>query len=285
MIYRHPHQQRSPAWLQRLTKSLTQRLTKSGQLSSLFICGLALSWGIGQQAQAASPESAPADLVAVLEQIETAATAGDVNAVMQSYSASFTNADGFTYDTLQAALQTLWERYDNLTYRVELQSWEPADNGYTAETLTYIEGTQSATQTAGTRPQRLESVIRSQQTFQDGKIVSQTTLSERNQVSSGENPPTVNVILPEQVGTGESYDFDAIVAEPLGQQYLLGAVVEEGVTATDFFTGRPVELELLSAGGLFKVGEAPASPDSRWLSAFLVREDGMTVITRRLRVE
>jgi hypothetical protein len=281
-----PERQRPAVWLQSATKSLTQCLIKTRQLSSLFVCGLALSWGIGQQAQAASPESAPADLVAALEQIETAASAGDVNAVMQSYSASFTNADGFTYDSLQAALQTLWERYDNITYRVELQSWEPADNGYTAETLTYIEGTQSASlQTAGTQPQRLDSVIRSQQTFQDGKIISQTTLSERNQVSSGENPPTVNVILPEQVGTGESYDFDAIVTEPLGQQYLLGAAVEEGVTATDFFTGRPLELELLSAGGLFKVGEAPASPDSRWLSALLVREDGMTVITRRLRVE
>ena len=73
--------------------------------------------------------------------------------------------------------------------------------------------------------------------------------------------------------------------EPLGNRYLLGAAVEEGTTATDFFTGRPVELELLSAGGLFKIGEAPSTPDSRWVSALLVREDGLTVITRRLQVE
>ncbi|MEL7521081.1 MAG: nuclear transport factor 2 family protein, partial [Cyanobacteria bacterium J06553_1] len=166
-------------------------------------------------------------------------------------------------------------------YRVELQSWEQADNGYTAETVTYIDGTQTVDGQAMT----LESVIRSEQTFVAGKVVSQETLSERNQVTSGDMPPTVSVILPEQVTPGESYDFDAIVMEPLGNRYLLGAAIEEGVTATDFFAGRPIELELLAAGGLFKIGEAPEAPDSRWVSALLVREDGLTVVTRRLRVD
>ncbi|MGC1307887.1 MAG: nuclear transport factor 2 family protein [Phormidesmis sp.] len=245
-----------------------------------FLCGLALVGGGGRQAQAASPESAPADLISAIEQIEAAATAGDVTAVMQGYSPSFTNEDGFTYETLPAALQTLWDQYNNLTYRVELQSWDSANGGYEAETVTYISGSQ----VSNGQPVQLESVIRSQQTFADGKITSQATLSERNQVTSGAMPPTVSVILPEQVDAGESYDFDVIVMEPLGNQYLLGAAIDEGVSADDFFTGRPVTLELLAAGGLFKVGEAPATADSRWVSALLVREDGVTVVTRRLRV-
>ncbi len=254
---------------------------KRCQLTASFICGLAMTWTVGgNYAQAASPETAPADLVTALDSIEAAATAGDISAVMQSYSPSFTNDDGFTYDTLSTALETLWERYSGLTYRVELQSWERAGEGYTAETVTYISGTQI---TDG-QPTQLESVIRSEQSFVGGKVVSQKTLSERNQVTSGQTPPTVSVILPEEVKTGESYDFDAIVMEPLGDRYLLGAAVEEGTTAEDFFAGRPVELELLAAGGLFKVGEAPTTTDSRWVSALLVREDGVTVITRRLRV-
>ena len=256
------------------------------QLASAFICGVALSWGlsgglIGQRsAVAASPSTAPAELIATLEQIEAAASAGDTEAVMQNYSPAFTNDDGFTYETLVPALEMLWSQYSDLNYRVELQSWEPANGGYIAETVTYISGTQI---TDG-QPTQLESVIRSEQTFEAGKIVSQQTLSERNQVTSGNTPPTVSVILPEQVDSGESYDFDAIVLEPLGNRYLLGAAIEEGTTSTDFFTGRPVELELLAAGGLFKIGEAPTSADSRWVSALLVREDGLTVITRRLRV-
>jgi len=256
------------------------------RLQLAFVCGLALSWSLGseltgtQSAQAASPDTAPAELVTALEQIEAAASAGDTSAVMQNYSSTFTNDDGFTYETLAPALEMLWAQYSNLNYRVELQSWEPTSDGYTAETVTYISGTQI---TDG-QPTQLESVIRSEQTFAGGQIISQKTLSERNQVTSGNTPPTVSVILPEQVESGESYDFDAIVLEPLGNRYLLGAAIEEGTTSADFFTGRPVELELLAAGGLFKIGEAPTSADSRWVSALLVREDGLTVVTRRLRV-
>ncbi|MEL6815975.1 MAG: hypothetical protein AAFP03_14375, partial [Cyanobacteria bacterium J06598_3] len=209
---------------------------KTGRIASVFLTGLALALGTQHMAQAASPETAPAELVGAIERIETAASAGDVEAVMAGYSPEFANEDGFTYETLPAALEMLWSRYDTLTYRVELQSWEPEGTGYSAETLTYINGTQV---TDG-QPMALESVIRSQQSFVGGKIMSQETLSERNQVTSGTTPPTISVILPEQVNTGESYDFDAIVMEPLGNRYLLGAAVEEGVSATDFFTGRPV---------------------------------------------
>ncbi|MGD1897009.1 MAG: nuclear transport factor 2 family protein [Phormidesmis sp.] len=275
MLHRQPRLQ---TWL--------QKHCRIQQFVSATLCGLAfsLSGGInfgGNDAKAASPDTAPADLVAAIEQIEAAASAGDVAAAMAAYSPTFTNEDGFTYETLEAALQTLWSRYDELTYRVELQSWEPTEGGFIAETLTYIDGTQMV----DGQPTVLESIIRSAQTYENGKIVSQETLSERNQVASGNQPPTVSVILAEQVTPGEQYDFDAIVVEPLGNRYLLGAAVEEGTTATDFFTGRPLELELLAAGGLFKIGEAPSEPDSRWVSALLVREDGLTVVTRRLQVE
>lgn len=242
--------------------------------------GLALSLSLATEATAASAQSAPRELTAAIESMEAAASARDIGAVMRGYSPEFSHEDGFTYDTLEDALQTFWNSYTTLSYRVELQSWEPTSDGYVAETVTYVNGTQID----NGQSSELESVIRSQQTYRDGKIVSQETLSERNQTTSGEKPPSVSVILTEQVERGEQYDFDAIVLEPLGDRYLLGGVLDEGATATDFFTGRPVELELLSAGGLFKVGEAPAAPDSRWVSALLVRDDGMTVITRRLQV-
>lgn len=242
--------------------------------------GVALSLSLTPSAKAVSAESAPSELTAAIESMETAASARDLPSVMSGYSPDFSNEDGFTYDTLETALQTFWDSYTTLSYRVELQSWEPTSDGFLAETVTYVSGTQIDSG----QSRELESVIRSQQTYQDGKIVSQETLSERNQTTSGEQPPSVSVILAEQVDRGEKYDFDAIVLEPLGDRYLLGGVIEEGATATDFFTGRPVELELLSAGGLFKIGEAPETPDSRWVSALLVRDDGVTVVTRRLQV-
>ncbi|MEM6253852.1 MAG: nuclear transport factor 2 family protein [Cyanobacteria bacterium P01_D01_bin.156] len=232
-------------------------------------------------AQAAPPETAPLFLVNALEQIETASNTQDIEAVMALYADDFTNNDGFNYATLEATLPQLWERYDTLNYRVELQSWEETSNGnIVAETVTYIEGVQ-------TTPRRLnlESVIRSRQEFQDNQITSQEILSERNQLNSANPSQEIVVILPEQVAPEASYSFDAIVQEPLGERYLLGAALEEGTTAEDFFTPRPLDLELLAAGGLFKLGDAPESEDNLWVSGLLVREDSLMVITRRLRVE
>lgn len=247
-------------------------------LFSLGVLGISV---YSLSAYAAPPETAPAALVNALEQIEAASNDQDIDAVMAFYSDGFTNNDGFSYETLQVTLPQLWERYDSLNYRVELQSWEELEGGgYIAETVTYIDGVQ-------TTPRRLnlESVIHSRQEFMGAQITSQEILSERNQLNSEATPPEVVVILPERVVPGDSYGFDAIVKEPLGERYLLGAALDEGTTAEDFFTPRPLDLELLSAGGLFKLGDTPEAADNLWVSGLLVREDGMVVITRRLRVE
>ncbi len=246
-------------------------------LCSLSVLGMSL---FGLTAQAASPETAPIALVNALDQIESASNEQDIEGVMALYADGFTNNDGFSYETLKATLPQLWERYDTLTYRVELQSWEEANGGYVAETVTYIDGIQ-------TTPRRLtlESVIHSRQQFIGNRITSQEVLSERNQLSSDATPPEVVVILPERVEPGDSYGFDAIVQEPLGERYLLGAALDEGTTAADFFIPRPLDLELLSAGGLFKLADAPTVADNLWVSGLLIRDDGLILITRRLRVE
>ena len=267
-----------------LCRSWLQFRSKCQQIASPIVIGIAsgfaISIGAVSAAKAIPADSAPPELTAAIESMETAASERDLGAVMNGYSPSFTHEDGFTYDTLETALQTFWDSYTTLSYRVELQSWEPISTGFLAETVTYVSGTQ----VENGQSKALESVIRSRQSYEDGLITSQETLSERNQLTSGEKPPSVSVILAEQVESGEEYDFDAIVLEPLGNRYLLGGVIDEDVTATDFFAGRPVELELLTAGGLFKIGEAPDTPDSRWVSALLVREDGVTIVTRRLQV-
>ena len=285
MALRRPWLQLRPRHQQIVTTAVTRMANRlagrlAGGLVSGLASGLVLGLCVAPSAKAASAESAPPELSAAIDSMETAASAKDLAAVMDGYSPDFSNEDGFTYSTLETALQTFWDSYSTLSYRVELQSWEPIASGFVAETVTYVSGTQINNGLG----RELESVIRSQQTYQNGKIVSQETLSERNQVTSGEQPPSVSVILAEQVERGEKYDFDAIVLEPLGDRYLLGGVIDEGVSATDFFAGRPLELELLSAGGLFKIGEAPEMPDSRWVSALLVRDNGMTVVTRRLQV-
>jgi hypothetical protein len=213
-------------------------------------------------------------------QIDTAANKHDLQGVMQFYSPNFANSDGLTRQSLEQALTQLWKRYPNLTYQTELKSWKKQGNGFLAETSTRITGTQKL----GDRDYKLDSALRSQQQFENQKIVRQDILAEQSQITSGSNPPKVTLSLPDRVNVGESFNFDAVVQEPVGSEILLGTALEEPVKPDGYLNPTVANLELLSAGGIFKVGRAPATPEPRWLSAVLVRHDGTTMITKRLQV-
>jgi hypothetical protein len=92
------------------------------------------------------------------------------------------------------------------------------------------------------------------------------------------------VNLPEQVRVGQPYNFDVIVKEPLGNNLLLGTALEEQIKPERFTKPADLKLELLSAGGIFKLGKAPLKEDNRWVSAVLIREGGMIMVTQRLQV-
>ena len=84
---------------------------------------------------------------------------------------------------------------------------------------------------------------------------------------------------------GEKYNFDVIVNEPLGDNVLLGAVKEERTASGLYLNPTALELEPLPAGGIYKVATAPLLPESNWLSAIVVRGDGITMVTQRVKVE
>lgn len=232
------------------------------------------------QVYAATPQTAPPTLTQLLTQIDTAANQHNARSVMQFYSPNFTHSDGLTRQTMEKTLTQLWQRYPQLNYRTQLQSWKPEGRAIVAETVTNITGAQSQ----DNRNMTLNATIRSRQRIENNRVVRQDILWERSQLSAGVKPPTVEMRLPQQVTAGQPFNFDAIVQEPLGDDYLLGAVVEEPVNPNAYFNPSPVELELLPAGGLYKVGRAPAAGSNRWISAILVRGDGMTLITQRLQV-
>jgi ketosteroid isomerase-like protein len=224
--------------------------------------------------------NAPAPLTKLLTEIDAAANRRDVKAVMAFYSQNFTHSDGLNSQSMEKALTQLWDRYPSLNYRTEIKSWKTEGSAIVAETVTTIVGTQKK----DGRELSLKATIRSQQHFEGEKIVKQEILAEQTQLSSGENPPTIEVNLPEQVKVGEEYHFDAIVREPIGDDILIGTVLEEPITEKTFFNPSEVELELLNAGGIFKVGKAPATPENRWVSAVLMRQGGIAMVSVRLRV-
>jgi hypothetical protein len=244
---------------------------------SLIPCLLVLS--LTNIANASSVD-APSTLTNLLKEIDVAASQGDLKQVMQNYSPNFINGDGLNRQTLEKTLTLLWQHYPKLRYSTSLRSWKPEGKAIIAETVTQI---------TGSAPDKgynltLNATILSRQRVVDNKIVYQDVLSERTQLTSGNKPPQVDFKLPDTVKVGQKFEFDAIVQEPLDDDFLFGSALEEPVQSEQYISTTPVNLELLNGGGLFKMGTAPVKPGKEWISAVILRGDGTTIITQRLQV-
>ena len=243
--------------------------------------GLVLTWPSSAHAQVEEVDiAAPPELVEILALIDAAASQENLEQVLEFYDRDFVNSDGLTYEALEESLKFFWERFDNLSYETQLIDWDEDRDGILAQTITTITGRQRV----GNRTFNLIAQIESRQRFEGQEIVEQTMMTETSQLTSGERPPTIEINLPEQVGIGQEFHLDAIVLEPLGNDVLIGAAVEEPISPTGYVNNSPINFEVLSAGGLFKVGQAPAIPENRWISTVIIRKDGIVLSTHRLNV-
>lgn len=244
--------------------------------------GVNLVWGFTDRSvNAESAATAPEELTEIISEVEEAANNKDLEKVMEYYSEDFTNNDGLTRASVNSALSQMWKAYPRIRYATEIASWEQDGDRLVAETITKIRGIQN---NQG-RIVRFNSVLRSRQYFQDEKLVRQDIISEKTRLTSGDNPPKVKVSVPETVGLGEKYNFDVIVTEPLEDRVLLGAVKEERISSDLYVNPTALELEQLPAGGIYSKVTAPLLADRNWLSAILVRGDGITMVTSRVTVE
>ncbi|WNN89392.1 nuclear transport factor 2 family protein [Gloeocapsopsis dulcis] len=253
------------------------KLSASSWVAFFITLGLVLQ---AHRVQAQATPDAPPALKNLLARVDAAANAHNAKAVTQYYGTNFTHSDGLTQQSMEQSLTQLWQRYPQLRYTTRVESWKPEGRAIVAETITNISGSQ----VQDNRNLMFNATIRSRQRIENERIVRQDILWERSQLRAGAKPPTIEVRLPQQVKAGQQFNFDAIVQEPLGDDYLLGAVIEEPIKPGSYLNPVPLELELLSAGGIFKQGRAPASGNHRWISAIVVRGDGMTMVTQRLQV-
>ncbi|NET47966.1 MAG: hypothetical protein F6K09_04400 [Merismopedia sp. SIO2A8] len=222
----------------------------------------------------------PQQLVEVLRQIDTAASNEDLDTVMAFYSPNLQHSDGLTYQDLETMLAAFWENHNALTYSTQITEWQQTEAGFMTTTVTTVTGQQ----TLGTAVVAFEATIESKQQMNDQVIVDQEIVAEQSRISLGEQPPTVRVSLPDQVAIGQPFYFDAIVLEPIGNSLLMGTAFSDTVSLANYTLIPALELDVLGAGGLFKVGDAPATPSNEWVSGLVIREDGMTGVTQRLQI-
>ena len=251
------------------------------RLATVLLLNLGVISSLTNAVFAQNPATVPDELTEVISAIEAAANDRDLDELVEYYSPDFTNTDGLTTDTLAKALEQMWQDYSQLEYSTEIESWSEEGGQLIAETKTTITGVK---QDRG-REARLNSTIRSRQYFQEQKLVRQDILTEQSRLTSGGNPPQVDIVAPTAVKVGEKYNFDLIVDRPLEDNVLLGAVREEKTAGNLYLDPTNLELEPLPAGGIYKIATAPLLPDSNWLSAVVVRGDGITTIAHRVNIE
>lgn len=236
---------------------------------------------------ARSGSEAPEAIQQAIGRWEQAANAKDLQALLRNYSGNYRNSDGLNRRALATSIRGFWKQYSNVDYETDIVGWEQTRRGGVAEVVTRIQGSRSES----LRRLTLVTTFRSRQTYENGQLVREDIVSERSEITSGERPPTLQVNLPEQVAPGQKYNFDVIVMEPVDKDLLLGGLLDEPVSSKGY--GTPSKAELLplvdsqtgtGPGGMFKIGEAPRNGHDRWISAVVLRKDGLTMVTQRLKV-
>lgn len=246
-----------------------------------FLLSLGIIFNFSSNLKAEEPSTAPAQLKTLIGQIDTAANQHNFEQIKNFYSPNFTNSDGLDYKTLEKSLKSLWTRYPDLKYTTELMSWEKEGENLVTRTQTRIEGTGKLQENRA----NLQGTIQSRQTFQGNKLLRQEILNEKITLTSGKKPPEIDVKLPETVRTGQEFDFDVILKDPMAGNLFAGAAMNQEIDPENYLNPSVLDIELLQAGGLFKRAKAPSKPEDRWLSGVLIGSDGITWVTQRLRVE
>ncbi|MYI71970.1 MAG: hypothetical protein F4099_05575 [Synechococcus sp. SB0673_bin_10] len=178
---------------------------------------------------------------------------------------------------LLARLGRLEERFGPLTWQVSqgqplpdgraLLELEVRGMGEVAGVLYQLEATQTL-------------AVSSRQ----GQILEQEVLEEEAWVYSGDQRLPVTLQIPDAVLTGQRYDVDVILDEPLDSGLLAGGILEVSPYAVQIMRAPTIQLGALHAGGLFKRVQAPYTPGGQTWAVMLVHPDGTLIASKRVRV-
>ncbi|MGY6529703.1 MAG: nuclear transport factor 2 family protein [Cyanobacterium sp.] len=254
-----------------------KKLKRILNFSLLFIVSFYFS--LQKHNPATAQNNINTEIIELITRIDFASNNQDMESLKQYISPQFSNEDGLDNETFLNSLEQLWNSYPNLKYTTTLNSTEQNQQQLIVNTTTIIEGSKEE----NGETVNMVSEITARQTFENQQLVAQEILTEKTRITTGENPPQITFRLPQTVRSGQAFDFDAIVEDPIGNGLILGGVKEERVSPTLFTNPQPMELDALSAGGIFK--RVTINEGDHWYSAIFIRDDGTTMITQRVRVE
>jgi hypothetical protein len=238
------------------------------RLSALCLGGLMLAPALG-----GSPVRAAQPSPSQLEALEAALNSGDDTAL----SALLSQGPGLNPQELKQRRQLLRDQFPDVRWQVKngpaLRSGQPS-------VMVKVSGTRRQ----GGSTYRLEAEQRLSLQTDGQRFTGQTVLREQSVMRSGENAPSVSVLIPDAVLTGQRYDVDVLLDEPLDGAIAAGGIVELTPEQATSLESPSLQLGALGGGGLFRTVQAPLAPGSQTWAVLLVHPQGLLSVSKRVRV-
>ena len=121
------------------------------------------------------------------------------------------------------------------------------------------------------------------ETFKN-KIKGYEIIDEESILNSKSSPLTIKIVSPKKVLTGEKYEINLIIENPLDNSLTASGMIvlkNEGdkKISNDIFGIKPNQ-----SGGLFKYIQAPLKPGYQTISAIITHPEGIYLITKKIKV-
>ncbi len=117
------------------------------------------------------------------------------------------------------------------------------------------------------------------------KIKNFTVIDEESILKSTKSPLVVKIIAPDKVLTGERYEMNLIIEEPLDKSLVASGMIvlknDENINISNNQFG----IELNQSGGLYKYIQAPLKPGFQTISAIITHPKGIYSITKKIKVD
>jgi len=118
----------------------------------------------------------------------------------------------------------------------------------------------------------------------NNKIKSYKVIKEESILKTENSPLIIKIISPDQVFTGEKYEFNLIIEKPLDDALIASGIIiiknkDDVNILNDQFGIKPN-----MSGGLFKYIQAPLEPGFQTISAMVAHPKGIYSITKKIKV-
>jgi hypothetical protein len=242
-------------------------------MQRLRVLSTALALGLGTWAALAGPPAAAAApaSAAQLQALETALNSGAaLNGLLET-------GPGLDPALLELRRRNLQSQFPDLRWR--FSPGPPLRNGQPTVQLNV-----SGNHRDGAGRYRLEASQLLALESSGGRINGQTVIREQSILSSGGEAPTVSLSIPDAVLTGQRYDVDVVLDEPLSGAIAAGGIVALTPEQVAAMESPDLPLGPLGGGGLFKTVQAPLKAGSQTWAVLLVHPQGIISASKRVRV-